>query len=200
MILNTAEFWLMNNPLRTFILNFEAKRMRSMTDYNGGDILEIGCGQGKGTKLIKRMFVPESIEAIDLDPKMIERAKSNINMEEVNFKVADVTDLPYSENQFDAIFDFGILHHVPNWKDAIKELKRVLKPGGKIILEDLSIESFHVPVLGWILRRTLEHPYDKMFKRDELFSSFEENGFRVLSKKQNIFWFNLILEKEYEKL
>jgi ubiquinone/menaquinone biosynthesis C-methylase UbiE len=54
----------------------------------------------------------------------------------------DASKLDFPDNHFDAVFDFGIIHHIPNWKDCIQELKRVLKPNGEVILEELSIDTF----------------------------------------------------------
>ena len=185
----------MNNPVRALIQKYEAKRMREMTDFHGGEVLEIGCGQGVGTQLIDNLFSPKKITAIDLDPKMVSRAKSKVNIKHATFEQGDVAALPYQDNQFDAIFDFGILHHVPNWKDAIQELHRVLKPRGEVILEDLSIESFQLPVLGWALRILLDHPYKSMYSREEFYRYVGEAGFKVSKKKQNPFWFNMVLTK-----
>jgi ubiquinone/menaquinone biosynthesis C-methylase UbiE len=54
----------------------------------------------------------------------------------------DASKLDFPDGHFDAVFDFGIIHHIPNWKDCIQELKRVLKPNGEVILEELSIDTF----------------------------------------------------------
>lgn len=141
--MNKNEFWLMNNPARAFIQRFEARKLRKMSDLKEGkNILEIGCGQGVGTQLIKTYFKPQRIQAIDLDPKMIQRAKRRIKDSHVHFEVGDASQLRFKDNSFDAIFDFGIIHHIPNWRDCLKELYRVLKPGGQLIMEDLSIDTF----------------------------------------------------------
>lgn len=193
--MNKVEFWLMNNPIRAAIQRYEAKRMRDMTNYKGGNVLEIGCGQGVGTKLIQKLFKPKKITAIDLDPKMVERAKERVKSKTIHFQQGDASKLTFKDDQFDAIFDFGILHHIPNWKDAIRELHRVLKPGGEVILEDLSIESFRLPIFGWLLYAILDHPYQQMYSRKEFYDFVEENDFKIEAKKQNIFWFNLVLRK-----
>lgn len=196
MIMNRIEFWLMNNPIRALIQRYEASRMRHMTDFKGGEVLEIGCGQGVGTLLIVRLFKPRKITALDLDPKMVERAKRKVRLSHIHFEQGDASALRFKEEEFDAVFDFGILHHIPNWEDALKEVHRVLKPKGLFILEDLSIESFKLPLLGWVLRVLLDHPYKQMYKREELLDFTKKNGFKIVAKRMNPFWFNLILEKE----
>lgn len=195
MIMNKIEFWLMNNPVRSFVQKYEAKRMKDMTEFSGGKVLEIGCGQGVGSLLIQKVFHPGEIVAIDLDPKMIARAKKKVRQSNITFKQASVTKLPFENSTFDAVIDFGILHHVPDWHIAIVELHRVLKPGGKVILEDLSQETFNLPLLGWVMKKVLDHPYRDMFDRKQFIQACEDQGFSVINYKENFFWFNAILEK-----
>jgi ubiquinone/menaquinone biosynthesis C-methylase UbiE len=51
--------------------------------------------------------------------------------------VGDVLHLPYCDSRLDAVFDFGVLHHVPDWRSALSEVCRVLKPGGVFYVEEL---------------------------------------------------------------
>ena len=142
--MNKTEFWLMNNPIRRASMFFEARKLKRMCGVDSlGKVLELGCGEGQGSKNILRLFNPTSITSIDLDPKMIVRAKRRVHDKRVAFSVGDATNLSFAQDEsFDAVFDFGIIHHIPNWQDCLSEVERVLKPGGLFLLEDLSIESF----------------------------------------------------------
>ena len=94
MKLNKTEFALMNNPIRAFIQEkHEIRVLRRMTPItNIGIALEIGCGNGYGTKLIKAYFCPSRIVAIDLDEKQFQPAGTgNFNgygFEEANQGIA----------------------------------------------------------------------------------------------------------------
>ncbi len=184
MKLNKIEFILMNNPLRAFIQDkYELKMLRKMSST--GDIenaLEIGCGNGNGTKLIKKYFSPNNIIAIDLDKKMIEIAQNRNKDNSVTFRVMDASKLDFPDNHFDVIFDFGIIHHIPNWKDSIQELKRVLKPNGEIILEELSIDTFSKGI-GKIWRKLLDHPYKDMYTNNQFKQYMTETGFKIKNYK-----------------
>jgi len=184
MLLNKLEFALMHNPIRHFLQSaLEIKNFTRLVSLPAGaTVLEIGCGDGHGTKLIEKHFKPAKIYAIDLDSKMIALAKKGSNSAAVSFEVGDASKLQYSDNSFDAIFDFGIIHHIPNWKDCILELKRVLKPNGVILIEDLSIETFKNSV-GIIFKKVLSHPYNHMYKREEFFKYAEEVGLKIQSKE-----------------
>jgi ubiquinone/menaquinone biosynthesis C-methylase UbiE len=196
MLMNKIEFWLMNNPVRALIQKFEARKLRRMSVLKeGSNILEIGCGQGVGTKLIKTYFKPQRIQAIDLDPKMIKRAKRRIKDSHIRFEVGDASKLRFQDDSFDAIFDFGIIHHIPNWRDCLKELFRVLKPGGQLIMEDLSIDTFQTRT-GRTLRLFLDHPYDQMYTKEEFFQELKSLGFKIKQQYSNPWWFGVVLTKE----
>lgn len=180
MLMNRFETLAMNNPLRALMQDrIELHHLRHISDLPPEKtVLEIGCGNGYGTKLINKYFRPKEIFAIDLDPKMIALAQKNHNRSNLHFAVGDASKLPYRTAAFDAIFDFGIIHHIINWGDCLHELKRVLKPGGKLIIEDLSIETFTTP-FGKLIKPLLDHPYKDMFKRTEFINELKKTGFQI---------------------
>jgi ubiquinone/menaquinone biosynthesis C-methylase UbiE len=185
MKLNKFEFLLMNNPVRALVQEtHEVRVFRAMTSIGGiARALEIGCGNGHGTKLIKKYFGPTLIDAVDLDEKMIVIAKRNNNDPSIHYHVMDASRLDFPDNAFDAIFDFGIIHHIPNWRDCISEMNRVLKPGGEAILEELSIDTFRtLPGRAW--KVLLDHPYDKMFSKSEFIEGLVAAGFELSSFRE----------------
>ena len=180
MKLNKIEFVLMNNPIRALIQKkHEIRILRKITPITNIEIaLEIGCGNGYGTKLIKEHFCPRRIEAIDLDKKMIQIARRKNKDSSIQYYVMDASTLSFADSTFDAIFDFGIIHHVPNWKDCISEMYRVLKDNGQAILEDLSIDTFST-LSGRIWKGLLDHPYNEMFSTVEFLESLAAEGFEI---------------------
>lgn len=99
----------------------------------GGRALEIGCGRGVGTGLVLDLFGADAVDAFDLDPRMITRARRRLRGKSrpVRLWVADATAIPVPSDTYDAVFDFAIIHHVPDWRRAVHEVARVLKPGGR---------------------------------------------------------------------
>ncbi len=185
MKLNKIEFSLMNNHLRNIIQeHVEIKRLRKLSTLPSNKIvLEIGCGTGNGSKLIKKYFQAKKIYASDLDKRMIEIAKKKNSDTLISFEVQNATKLKYKSNSFDAIFDLGVIHHIPNWKDSLKELKRVLKPKGQLIIEDLSSETFSTS-FGKLMRKILDHPYNSMYKEEEFVEYLEKIGFKIVVHKR----------------
>ena len=186
MKLNKIEFMIMNNPLRALIQEkYELKILRAMSSIkNIETALEIGCGNGNGTKVIKKYFSPKNIIAIDLDEKMIEIAQRRNKDTSVTYKVMDASKLDFPNNHFDAVFDFGIIHHIPNWKDCIQELKRVLKPNAEVILEELSIDTFSKGI-GRVWRKILDHPYQQMYSAKQFIEFMTETGFEIKNYKES---------------
>lgn len=180
MKLNAVEFLLVNNPLRALVQeHFEARLFQQMTSGREiGAALEIGCGNGNGSRVIKKLFAPQSITAIDLDPRMIALAQRGNRDSTIRFQVMDAAQLDFPDNTFDTVFDFGIIHHIPNWRDCIRELSRVVKLGGELLLEDLSIESFD-GLIGGFWKRVLAHPYEHMFTVQEFTDYLRECGFEL---------------------
>ena len=186
MLMNKLEFLLMNNPIRAFIQDtVEAETFRKLSPLKKGKIiLEIGCGNGDGAKLIWKYFSPKQIYGIDLDPKMIALANENNNNNKIMFQQGSATKLPFKKNQFDAIFDFGIIHHIPDWKNCIKEMKRVLKPNGIVHIEDYYKETFQSP-FGRLLKKILIHPYEDMHSKKEFVEYLKKSGFKILSYEEH---------------
>jgi ubiquinone/menaquinone biosynthesis C-methylase UbiE len=184
MKLNRFEFSLINSRIRAYIQDkFEATEIRRLSSLPSGKVvLEIGCGNGTGAMLIKRYFSPSRIYAIDLDQRMIDIAKRNNIDDSTVFELGDATKLRFEDKQFDAVFDFGAIHHIPNWEDCIGELKRVLKIGGELIIADFSIETFETNT-GRVLRKLTSHPYERMYRRKDLVEALKSSGFEIIKEK-----------------
>lgn len=183
MILNRAEFALMNNPLRAAIQrHFEARRLLGMGGaLNGGHALEVGCGRGVGTRLILDVFGAETVDAFDLDPRMVARARTRLSAygPRTRLWVGDVTAISAPDASYDAVFDFGILHHVPDWQRGLAEIHRVLRPGGRLYAEEV-IERF---IVHPITRRILDHPLRDRFDAQRFRGALGRAGFEPLSSQ-----------------
>lgn len=176
----------MNNPLRGVIQKkYEMKNLKNFSELKQNQkVLEVGCGQGVGAQLIIQNFLPSEYHGIDLDEKMIQRAQKK-GIKGTLFQAASVTDLPFDDGYFDAVIDFGVIHHVPNWQDALQEIKRVLKPGGEFLFEDLSSDTWKYG-LGKPLKKVLEHPYEAMFSTQDFINKLKEQGLSVQYEEKSI--------------
>jgi len=179
MLLNRAETLLMNNPVRAAIQrHFEAARLLKLGGpLAGGSAIEIGCGRGVGTELILDVFGADRVDAIDLDPAMVERARRRLapRGDRVRVRTGDASKLDAPDASYDAVFDFGIVHHIPNWRDALGECHRVLVPGGRLYAEEIFERFISHP----ISRRLLDHPQPDRFDCEGFCEGLRGAGFEV---------------------
>jgi ubiquinone/menaquinone biosynthesis C-methylase UbiE len=181
MKLNWAELLVVNNPSRVLQQKFEIDWMMKQAQLPfGGSFLEIGCGRGAGAEIIRKRFSPGFLCAMDLDPSMIRRALRYLGPQEsgeISFCVADALDLPYPDGAFDAVFGFGVLHHIPDWQGALAEIARVLKRQGTYFLEELYPSLYQ----NFITRHILLHPTENRFGGRELKKALDSANFSVQS-------------------
>jgi SAM-dependent methyltransferase len=98
-------------------------------------ILDAGCGNGRYSRFLLKHAGPEArITAFDLSPKMLARARRRLASDRVTFAVADLTRLPYADAAFDAAVCGWVLEHLPDPRLGLRELARVLRPGGRMLL------------------------------------------------------------------
>jgi ubiquinone/menaquinone biosynthesis C-methylase UbiE len=163
MRLNAVEKLLLNNPMRRAVQRFyEAPLLLRMAHrLDGRRALEIGCGQGYGMEIILRQFRADEVMGIDLDPAMVARAQSRTARygDRAHVSPGDVTSIQAADMSFDAVFDFGVIHHVVDWENAVREVSRVLRPGGIFVFEEVSKQALN----RWSYRTFLEHPAENRF-------------------------------------
>jgi ubiquinone/menaquinone biosynthesis C-methylase UbiE len=100
-----------------------------------GRVLDIGSADGTFTKIIFDKARPGKLVGIDIFTSSISYAKRRFaRSKKINFRNAHAEDIPYADSQFDAIFCLETLHFVENIDEVIKEISRVLTPGGYVVI------------------------------------------------------------------
>jgi ubiquinone/menaquinone biosynthesis C-methylase UbiE len=205
MQMNQFEYFLMTfDPGRHAYLRGIVKKLQALSQLGSGKkILEIGCGNGVGTLLIQEFFQPSEFIATEYDPRLVEIAQMKNRGSQVRVETGDATHLRFKDNEFDAVIGLSVIHHIPNWRECVKELQRVIKPNGLLIIKELSIETFESP-FGRVARRWVEHPYDDMLRKAEFLKVLEQQGFKILDCRPHSMLyflsdFFLVAEKERQK-
>lgn len=104
-----------------------------------GDVLEIGGGTGAMAEATARRFPEADLTVTDLDPAMVARAGRRLSAHpRVSVRTADVTRMPFADESFDTVTSHLMLHHVIEWRAALGEVARVLRPGGRLVGYDLT--------------------------------------------------------------
>jgi ubiquinone/menaquinone biosynthesis C-methylase UbiE len=114
------------------------RELRPELDLQGKRVLEIGCGLGRfAVWLATQPARPSEIWAGDFSPIAVENGRK-LPMPEgsstIDWFVGDIENLSQPDNSFDTVFSFETIEHVPTPPKAVKELARVLKPGGRLYL------------------------------------------------------------------
>jgi len=126
----------------TFSETYEAKRHYGYHQFlddaefglvekhcGGADVLEVGCGTG--LILQRAAVLAKRAVGVDISPGMLEHAKQR----GLDVYEGSATELPFEDNSFDLVYSFKVLAHVQGIEDALREIHRVTRPGGRIFAE-----------------------------------------------------------------
>ncbi|MGK7941778.1 MAG: class I SAM-dependent methyltransferase [Crocosphaera sp.] len=123
----------------------EARNLSWFGVQDGMSVVELGSGGGFITQKLLHFLPDSSITIIDISPVMLEHSRTylqseNQGYERVTFIEASITHTNLPDNSFDVAYGRLIFQHLPDPMTAAKEVYRILKPGGKIIITDIDNE------------------------------------------------------------
>ena len=186
MLMNRIETLVVNSPPRRWLQrSVEAGILQRLGgSLAGGTALEIGCGQGAGLELIVDRFGADRAVGLDLDAKMVARAQQRLARRPltIEIRVGNAERLDVPNDSMDAVFDFAIIHHIPDWRAALQEVHRVLRPGGRFYFEEVTKHALERPIFGLLF----DHPAEDRFSADEFVASLEDVGLRVGHRQRTV--------------
>lgn len=145
-------------------------------DLKEKDVLEIGCGNGYGAFLIDRQC-PRSYLGLDVMEEQI--AKARRRYPQFTFLVQDASDLSqFRDASKDVVIIFGVLHHIPEWRKVIDEIRRVLKRNGSLFVEEP--RGMDIKLFDFFFR--WGHP-DSDFGIKRMEKYMTSNGFRIQARQ-----------------
>ena len=187
MKLNLAEKLLVNNPVRALVQRFyEGPLLQKLGGrLDDARVLDVGCGRGVGVQILLEQFGAGQVYGIDLDPQQVRRAQKRFagtSEGRVVLAVGSVEELPFPDEYFDAVFDFGMLHHVVDWQAGVAEIRRVLKPSGLFFFEEVTREALN----RWVYRTFLDHPSENRFNEAEFLAELPVHGLEPFGEPRRI--------------
>ena len=187
MKLNTLEFTLMNNPVRAALQAYveTPALIGSHCPLTGLRVLEIGCGRGVGAEILLSLGAAH-VTAFDFDPRMVALARDRLarHAGRSTTFVGDAEHISAPDGVFDAVVDYGILHHVPDWEQGLREVARVLKRGGVFYFEDI-LKGF---TSARLVQAVFDHPQVTQFGSGQFRAGLEAAGLRVVKWRQVEEW------------
>ena len=171
---------LIDNPLRRKIQPPTEMPVRHGI-LPGMTVLEVGPGNGRYTiETARRVGRAGKVVTIDIEPKMIERVQRRAQAEgmtNLEAKVADVYNLPFEDELFDAIYMITVISEIPEPEKAMREFYRVLTPSGTLAFSELLTDPDY-PLAQTLIRKA------------------GMANFRLKKKLGNFFSYTLIFEKQ----
>ncbi len=122
-------------------------------------VLDVGCGPGTITCDLAELVAPGPVTGLDRSAEIVEsarRAASQRAPANLHFTSGDVYDLDFADGQFHAVHAHQVLQHLSNPVSALREMRRVLRPGGVLAVRDSDFGAFSWSPLDEHLDRWLE--------------------------------------------
>src|SRR3989338_7538610 len=175
------------DAVKSTSLDFFAKNAFEVLDRNisrnDEKILEVGSGTGRFCIALAQKYPDKKITGIDYTKESVDLSNKGAelrHLKNVRFYKKDLFHLPYKSNSFDVVFENGVIEHFINYNDAIKEMTRVAKKGGKVIINVNNWFCFPKTVEKKILGKSYPFGYEKSFRNREVIGALADAGLKKI--------------------
>lgn len=160
------------------------------------DLLDVGCGTGNFNALLAASPLKARITGLDYSPAMCavaaRKAAGDERASRLHFTAGDSEHLPFADGSFDAVTCSHSFHHYPRQQAVIREMHRVLRPGGRLLL----IDGFRDNVIGWFVFDVIITAVEKAVFHapwSTIHDYFATAGFRDIRRRKFNCWFPTLL-------
>ncbi len=176
--------------------------IESLNLKDGGMILDAGCGDGFYLHLLSNLGIDLKLTGVDINEEGLASAKLNLKKEDIVLIQADLMKkLPFPSNSFDSIVVSEVVEHLQNDINGLKELYRVLKPGGALAL---TVPCRNYPFFWDPVNWLLEHLFNihiktgfwagiwnqhlRLYSLVQINSRLRSAGFSIVKSEIQTFW------------
>lgn len=160
------------------------------------DLLDIGCGTGTFHAMLVATSLKARVVGMDYSPAMCEVAANKAEAIEaagkLHYAAGDSEHLPFADDSFDVVTCSNSFHHYPHQQDVVRDMRRVLRPQGRLML----IDGFRDNIVGWVAFDVIIATVEKQVHHapwTEVRGYFETAGFREIRHRKFGFWMPLLL-------
>ncbi len=162
--------------------------LEQMTDLPAERVLDVACGTGQLLELMAERTAQSELVGIDRVPAMLEVAKQRLG-QRATFLEGEARQLPFDNAHFQLVTSTNALHYFPDADGALREIRRVISPGGNLIITDWCRNYVSMKLLNRVLPRT-QHAHVHTFNAGELKNSLADAGFGIIGEtRRKIDWF-----------
>ena len=172
------------------------KHIELLKNYSAKRILDVGTGRGEFLKVIEEGFSEyNELVGIDIKDTGFELAREGLkNSEKVQLLVMNSDEMTFEDNSFDAVCISNSLHHLPVDTNTLNEMKRVLKPDGLLIINEMYCDNQTKEQMGHV---TIHHymgmidtltgiVHRTTYKKNDIIKLAENNGLEILATEEKI--------------
>lgn len=155
----------------------------------GVRILDIGCGTGELLKAILERYRDVFITGVDLSREMLRVAAEKLGSTDF-VAHADAHHLPFADSTFDIVASVSAFHYLHTPADVLVEARRVLKPGGRLVITDWCGDFLGCRFLAWFLP-VLGKAHERTFRTRELVGAIKAAGYKDVAVDRyriDLFW------------
>ena len=146
-------------------------------DLTGKNILEVGSGAGRFTKIVLEE-TGANLYIVDYSDAVSANFRNNGHFgQRLNLFQASIYEMPFPDNSFDKVFCFGVLQHTPDFKKSVKCLIDKVKPGGELVVD-------FYPINGWWTKVNAKYflrPWTKKMPHEKLLNLIDRNADRLIA-------------------
>ncbi|MEI2577359.1 class I SAM-dependent methyltransferase [Scytonema sp. PRP1] len=154
--------------------------LKTWADISPADtVLDVACGTGEFERLLLAEYSSQQIVGVDISEKMLAIAKLKCSAyPQVSFQTASASALPFDNDSFDVIVSANSFHYFDDPLAALKEMRRVLKPDGKVIILDWCRDYLTCKICDIILK-IFDLAHKQCYTQDEFHRFLEDTNFAV---------------------
>ena len=163
------------------------RNLDKLIEPTEGKILDVGCADGTATKFILEQSKADLVVGVDVLQSSVDYAKKRFKSKKLKFLTAEAENLPFENNQFEAVFCLDSIEHFFEPEKVVQEIRRVLKKNGYLVIL-VHTDSLLFRIIwffwensrGWVWKGTHVHE----FSGDQLKKLIKDVGFEIIVQKR----------------